>query len=369
VGYLFALIAALLFGINGSVTKVVVGAGLDPAQLTFFRVSGTVVISGLVLLLTNRSAFRLTRRQLAVMAVLGVFGVAGLQFFYATALSLLPVGITLLLEYTAVLMVAVIAFFFFHERVKARLWVSIAFVLGGLAIVAQVWTGSLDPLGVVYALLAAVALTIYFLVGERLLSASSAMSVAFWSMLFAALLWAVLSRWWTIHPGVFLTAVSLSGNLDAVSVPLVLPLLWNIVLGSFAPFLFSYLALKRLTATAAGVIASSEVIFAFLVAWLWLGEGLNAVQLAGATVVLAGILLAQTARAEKVLDPDLAFRDGSDVVGVRIPAPAAAPSADGAAPVAGAPLAAAAAPAAPPVPASAPDAAAEPIGRNVGGRS
>ncbi|WP_227497270.1 DMT family transporter [Planctomonas psychrotolerans] len=319
-GYLYALIAALLFGINGSVTKVIVGAGLDPAQLTFFRVTGTVVVSGLVLLVTDRAAFRLTRHQLGVMAILGVFGVAGLQFFYATALSLLPVGITLLLEYTAVLMVAVIAFFFFSERVKPRLWVSIGLVLGGLAVVAQIWTGSLNLLGVVFALLAAVALTVYFLVGERLLTASSAMAVAFWSMLFAALLWAMLSGWWTIDPSVFPTAVSLSGNLEAVSVPLLLPLLWNVLLGSFAPFFFSYLALKRLTATAAGVIASSEVIFAFLVAWVWLGEGLNPVQLVGAALVLAGIVLAQTARAEKVLDPDLAFRDGPDVVGERVPA-------------------------------------------------
>ena len=46
---------------------------------------------------------------------------------------LLPVGITLLLEYTAVLIVALVAFFFFKERVKARLWIAIALVLIGLA--------------------------------------------------------------------------------------------------------------------------------------------------------------------------------------------------------------------------------------------
>ncbi len=67
------------------------------------------------------------------MAVLGVFGVALLQATYAFALSLMPVGITLLLEYTAVLMVALFAFFVFREKVKARLWIAIALVLAGLA--------------------------------------------------------------------------------------------------------------------------------------------------------------------------------------------------------------------------------------------
>ena len=93
----------------------------------------------------------------------------------------------------------------------------------------------------------------------------------------------------------------------------------TVVVGSFLPFLFSFLALKHLTATAAGIVASSEVIFAFAVAWVWLGEGLDVIQLLGAAVVLVGIVLAQTARAGKVVDADLALATGpiptSDRVG------------------------------------------------------
>jgi drug/metabolite transporter (DMT)-like permease len=50
------------------------------------------------------------------------------------------------------------------------------------------------------------------------------------------------------------------------------------------------------------------MIFAFLVAWLWLGEGLNLVQIIEATIVFVGIILIQTARARKVIDAGLAFR-------------------------------------------------------------
>jgi drug/metabolite transporter (DMT)-like permease len=49
------------------------------------------------------------------------------------------------------------------------------------------------------------------------------------------------------------------------------------------------------------------VIFAYLVVWLWLGEGLNLVQIIGA-IVLVGIILTQTARANKVIDAGLAYR-------------------------------------------------------------
>ena len=311
-GYLFSLLGALLFGANGSVTKVIVGGGLTPLQLTQFRVLGGCIITGLVLLILDRSAFRITRRQVLIMAILGVTGVAILQAAYAAALELLPVGIALLFEYTAVLMVALIAFFFLKEKVSPRLWIAIALVLGGLAVVAQIWASELNGLGIVWALVAAVSLATYFLVGERQVGATSPLAVAFWTMLFASIFWAFFSGWWELTPATFTAPVSLDGNLAAIIVPLWVPLLWNIVMGTFLAFFFSLLALKHLSATAAGIIASSEIIFAFLVAWIWLGEGLDPLQLGGAAVVLAGIILAQTARANKVVDADLALAPVAD---------------------------------------------------------
>ena len=302
-GYVYSLIAALLFGANGSVTKVIVDAGLTPAQLTFFRVLTSAVLAGLILLLTDRRAFRVSPRQLLDFAVLGVVGVALLQFTYAVALSLLPVGITLLIEYTAVLMVAVIAFFFLHEQVKARLWVAIGFVLAGLAVVAQIGASELNPVGVLIALCAAITLTVYFLGGERAVRKAPPLAVAFWTMLFATVFWAVFSGWWQLDPEVLTAEVSLTGNLEGVVVSLWVPLAWNVVLGSFVAFLLSLIALGRLKATTAGIVAS------FVVAWLWLGEELDGAQIVGAALVLGGIILAQTARTGRVVDANLALVD------------------------------------------------------------
>jgi drug/metabolite transporter (DMT)-like permease len=319
VGYVFALAASVLFGLNGTVTKVVVGVGIDATQLTLFRVLGTAIVAGIVLLFRDRRAFRVTRRRMVILAILGVTGVAILQASYAAALHLLPVGITLLIEYTAVLMVALVAFFFLREKVRARLWIAIGCVLVGLAIVAQIWLGDLNPLGVILAVVAAVSLAVYFVVGERQLASTPPLVVAFWTMTFAAAFWAIFSGWWTLSPTIFTTPVSLGGNLAGVVVPVWLPLAWNILLGTFAPFMLSFQALRRLSATAAGIVSTSEVIFAFLFAWAWLGEGLDAVQIMGAAVVLVGIVLAQTARANSVIDADLALVSSnthSDVGGV-----------------------------------------------------
>ncbi len=311
-GYVFALLGAVLFGLNGSATKVLVEAGLSASQVTLVRVLGTAVISGIVLLFVNRRAFAVPRRLIPLLIALGVAGIALLQFSYAIAVSLLPVGIALLFEYTAVLMVALVAFFVFLERVRARLWVAIGCVLLGLAVVARAWSASLNPFGVAMALLAALTLASYFLVGERMVGRLSPLSVVFWSMSIAALFWIAFGDWWKLDGAALGRQVPLGGNLAGIVVPVWVPLLWNVVMGSFMPFLFSLLALKRLSATAVGIVASSEVIFAFLFAWLWLGEGLDPVQLAGAGVALVGVVLAQTARSGKVIDADLALTDRAD---------------------------------------------------------
>jgi drug/metabolite transporter (DMT)-like permease len=318
-GYFYALLAAFLFGANGSVSKVIIEAGFSALQLTQMRVLGAAAISGLVLLILDRRSFRLPSRQWPVIIVLGVVGVGLLQATYALAIALLPVGIALLLEYLAVLIVAVVAFFFFKEKVHIRLWMAIALVIAGLIVVAEIWASTLNPVGVLWALGAAMALATYFLVGERQLKTISPLALSFWTMTVATVFWAPFSEWWRLTSETFTTTSSLGGNLENIAVPVWFLIVWNVTLGSFAPFLLSLSALKRLSATAAGIVATSEIIFAFVTAWLWLQESLNSWQVIGASVVFGGIVIAQTARtSDVVVQADLALETGPIKVPVEL---------------------------------------------------
>ena len=310
-GYLYAFTAALLFGANGSLTEVMIGAGLSALQVTQFRVVGAALVAALVLLVLDRKSLRITRGQIGPLIAMGIGGVALLQAGYALAIQRLPVGIALLIEYLAVPTVALIAFFFFKERVRRRIWVSIALIMVGLSIVAQIWNFSLDFVGVIWGLVAAASLTTYFLVGERQMQTISPLALMFWSMSVAAVFWAFFSKWWEIDWASFATPISLQGSLAGVEVSLWTMLAWNILLGSFAPFLLSLAAIKKLSATAAGIAATSEIAFAFAAAWLWLNQTLGGFQIAGALIVLFGIILAQTARRSPVpISADLALETG-----------------------------------------------------------
>jgi drug/metabolite transporter (DMT)-like permease len=238
-------------------------------------------------------------------------GVAMLQVTYALAIELLPVGIALLLEYIAVLLVALVAFFFFKEKVRLRLWVAIGCVLAGLVVVAEIWASTLNPIGVMWGLLAAISLATYFLVGEKQLKTISPLALSFWTMTIATIFWAPLSGWWNIEPAQFTQLASAGSDTSGFAVPVWALIVWNVVLGSFAPFLLSLSALKRLSATAAGIVATSEIAFAFITAWLWLKEELTLLQIIGASIVLGGIVIAQTARSsDVVVQADLALETG-----------------------------------------------------------
>ena len=305
-GYLAAIVAAVIFGANGVVIKMLMdGTEVSGFQVTFLRVFGTAILMGVVLSIRAPRALRLTRQQILPTIVMGVFGVATLQATYAQAVFLLPVGIALLLEYTAVLFVALIAHFAFHEHIKARIWVAIAAVLIGLATVAEVWNSTLNLEGVLWALGASASLTTYFVLGERQTDARHPMAVVFWGMTVATVFWALFSGWWTMDPTVFGRTVLFSADPTGLAGPAWLLLAFVIVLGTFTTFALGMWSISVLKATRSGIVATSEVLFAFLAAWLILGETLNTVQLVGAGAVLIGVILAQSARDNRAVETDL----------------------------------------------------------------
>ena len=102
--------------------------------------------------------------------------------------------------------------------------------------------------------------------------------------------------WWSFPVHAFTRSTSLHGHLHAVHLPVWTLAAWMIVLGTIAPFFLLVSALRHLSATRVGIVAMLEPVAGALVAWAWLGETFDGVQLAGAAVVLTGIVLAQTAR-------------------------------------------------------------------------
>ncbi len=177
------------------------------------------------------------------------------------------------------------------------MWAALALALSGLVLVGEVWQDvRLDTVGVVAGLLAAGALATYYLAGEHQTARRDALSLTCLSLGVAALFWAVLQPWWGFPFDALTTTVSLDGALESVDAARLGARALGDRAGTIVPFVLSLGALHHLPATRVATVSMLEVLLASLVAWVWLGETLSAAQLVGGGIVLAGVVLAQTAR-------------------------------------------------------------------------
>jgi drug/metabolite transporter (DMT)-like permease len=296
-GYLMVSVAAVLFAVNGAVAKVILSTGLSSPRLSEVRSAGAFVVLAVAIVLLRPQLLRVGRRELVLLALFGVVGLVSVQLFYFLAIHRLAIGIALLIQFLAPLLVALWARYAMHEYVRRRIFVALALSLSGLALMVEVWRGvALDGLGVTYALIAAVAFAVYILLAERAVAARDAFSVSCYGFFFAALFWSVAQPWWSFPGSIVGRDISLQGHLAGIHLPVWVLMAWMVVLGTVVPFALVVGALRHLSATRAGIVAMLEPVVATVVAYAWLGESLSPVQVAGGLVVLAAILLAQSAR-------------------------------------------------------------------------
>ena len=296
-GYAMVAIAATLFAVNGSVSKVVLDSGLSSLELAQIR--ATCAALGLLgfLLVFARPRLRVGRRELLFLAAFGVVGVAMVQWLYFVAIHNLPVGVALLIEFTAPLLVALFARFVYKEQIRRRIWVAVILCIAGLGIVVEVWTGvAFSTVGVTAALGGAFGLAAYLLMAERERRQRDPVSLSFYGFLFAAALWAVVQPIWEFPWSVLGENVSLQGNLEDKTAPVWVLVGFIVVVGTMVTFSLLTGALRHISATRASIVATLEPVLATVVAWRWLGETFGPIQLVGGAVVLAGIFLAQSAR-------------------------------------------------------------------------
>src|SRR5260221_9818680 len=148
-GYAMVTVAATLWAVNGTVSKIILRSGPSTWQVAQLRVTGAALVLVVVLALVRRDLLRVGWRDLPLLALFGVAGLTFVQLFYLLAIKRLPIGIALLVQYVAPVLVALYARFFAHERVRARVFAALALALAGLALVLRIWNGlALDHVGV-----------------------------------------------------------------------------------------------------------------------------------------------------------------------------------------------------------------------------
>ena len=330
-GLALALLSAATFGTSGTFGSALIEAGWSPAAAVTARISLSALLLTVPAVLQLRGRWALLRRDAVPVAMFGLIAVAGCQLFYFSAIQRLPVGVALLLEYLGVLLVVGWLWLRHGQRPRRRTVAGTVAALAGLALVLGV-TGHvrIDPLGVMWGLLAAVGLAIYFLISAATGQAPRTSRAGRASQAPAEPLPPIAMTWAAMCTGSAALAVlgwtglvPMTAHTGPVTVlnhqvSWVLPVVGLALISSVVPYVAGIGAARRLGAKLASFAGLAEVLFAILFAWLLLGQLPTSMQILGGVFILAGVALVRLDElaAPRATDNGEAGIDGGEPVWV-----------------------------------------------------
>jgi len=294
-GLALAVLSAATFGTSGVFGSSLIDAGWSPAAAVLARVSLAAMALTLPAIAQLRGRWGLLRRGFGRATAFGLIAVAGCQLCYFNAIQRMPIGVALLLEYLGAVLVVVWLWLAHGQRPRRLTVAGAAVAITGLALVLNLIgaTGSagpasISPIGIMWGLLAAVGLAIYFLLSAHEGEESLPPVVMSWAaMCVGATALAVLGLLHAFPLKARTGDVGLLGH----EVSWILPVAGLAVIASVIPYIAGIGATRRLGAKLASFIGMAEVLFAIIFAWLLLGQLPTDLQFAGGAFILAGVTL------------------------------------------------------------------------------
>jgi drug/metabolite transporter (DMT)-like permease len=286
-GLWIALVSAATFGVSGPFAKSLLEIGWSPGAAVGLRIGGAALVLLVPVLIAMRGRWATLRGNALTIAIYGTTAIALCQLFYFNAVQRMSVGVSLLLEYLAP--VLLVGFLWLRSRKAPQVLTiigAVTAILGLLLVLDLTGDTRLDPVGILFGIAAAVCLVVYFLMSARVDESLPPLVMAGGGLVVAAASILVLGLT-GIMPFRFVFAdVSLAGGTYSWIVPVAV----LVLVATVAAYVTGILAAQRLGSKVASFVALTEVMFAVLAAWLILGELPGAMQLLGGLLIVAGVV-------------------------------------------------------------------------------
>lgn len=185
-GSICGILAAVCYGTNPLGALPLLSQGIQPYSVIFYRFSIAVVLLGSIMAI-QRHSFAVTRRELAIMAALGVLFASSSLTLYASFLYM-DAGVASTLLFVYPVMVAVIMTVFFHERLTIVTVLSIVLALSGIMLLSKGGNGSaLSMLGIVLVMVSSLTYAVYIVAVNRSMQHMPSFRLSYYVMVFASL--------------------------------------------------------------------------------------------------------------------------------------------------------------------------------------
>ena len=287
VGLLVALVSATSFGLAGPLAKGLLEAGWSSGAAVVVRVGLAALVLAIPALVALRGRWWLLRANLPLLLAYGAFAVAGTQLFFFNAVAVMPVGIALLIEFTAP--VAVVLWLWLrhgHRPGRQTIGGGLLAALGLVLVLDLVSGATVNAAGIGWSLLAMLGAATYFLLSAKpgtglppivLAAVGMALGAA---VLTVAGLVGLVPLHATTRPVTFVVG----------QVPWWLPVLVLGVVTAAVSYTTGIIAGRLLGSRLASVVALTEVLATLGFAWWLLGELPRPIQWVGGLLILAGVV-------------------------------------------------------------------------------
>ncbi|OJF15011.1 EamA family transporter [Couchioplanes caeruleus] len=289
VGFGLALLSAATFGTSGTFARSLIDAGWSADAAVAARVGAAAVILLVPALFALRGRWQVAGRSLGDIGLFGLLAVGGAQVGFFNAVRYLPVGVALLLEYSGIVLVVLWMWARHGERPRGLTVAGAAAAVAGLALVLDLAGGGaeVDPVGVLWGMVAAVGLAAYFVLSARVDPRLPSIALACGGMASGAIILLVLGAVGAMPMRATFGTVVLGGHVMSWIVPVA----GLVLVAAVVAYVAGIAAARVLGAALASFAGLTEVLFAVVIAWLVLGELPSVAQGVGGTFIIAGIAL------------------------------------------------------------------------------
>lgn len=289
-GLIFALLSAATFGVSGPFAKSLIESGWSPGGAVFARVAGGALVMMVIAVATQWPRLRQVSAHTRTVLLYGVFAISGVQLCFFNAVQHLSVGVALLLEYLAPIIVIGWVWITKGARPSVQTLLGAAVALIGAAVVIDVFgSAEISAVGVAWGLAAAACLAVYFVISERADGDLHPVVLAASGLTVSAVVIGALGL-----VGVLPLHFSASNAVVADhSVNVWLPVVVLVLVSTVIAYLTGIAAITLLGPTIGSLVALTEVLCAVVAAWILVGESVTALQAVGGAAIIAGLVLAR----------------------------------------------------------------------------
>ena len=288
-GALLIILAGTCWGVISIFINYLSAAGLGEMQISFLRQFFAVLVFSLIILIRDRSKFRIPVRDLGLLMLVGFINGVLFNFLYFYTIVHSRASIAVVLLYTSPVFVIILAGIFFKEKITKNKFIALLLTVAGCVFVTGVLGEGYTPppAAILTGVLTGLAYALNNILTSAAVKRNDPLTVTLYTLVFSFMF---------LIP--FSGMKSLTALCRANPMILAVAFLMCLVTAVLAQYFFS-VGLKLIESGKAAIYGATEPIVGSLVGIIIFREESNLMKIIGIIMVIAAILLIGKSDAEQ----------------------------------------------------------------------